>query len=287
MRRRALAEFASSAVLALSFASCMISNYPVIRDSRGADENGLVTGQYEAAYIVPSGTFAIVWDDGSDELFTLVSQDWNGDQRLDTYDNFDPTASVLYLDQLYCDPVFGAGCAAFRALNPNLPDWWGQPHEPAPPGFDNVFDYEAFPECNGFRSMEWIASCDSRIGECGSGIFADKQALAYEFSQLARTTWRGAPAYQLALDDSLTTVRWIDGTGDSSIMPLLGRFNLYLDERLRAAFPVSPNLRYELLWIQRWVAEHGPIARVEITYGSLVAAYRIKVRPLNAALDRL
>ena len=69
------------ALLAAFSLGCAVTDYPVIFDTRGADSNGVMTGQYDLAFIITSQV-ATIWDDGSDELFTLVSQDWKGDQWL-------------------------------------------------------------------------------------------------------------------------------------------------------------------------------------------------------------
>ena len=151
------------ALIGLSL-GCHVTDYPVIFDSHGPYDNNVMTGQYDQAYIIPSASVGTIWSDGSDETYTLVQQDWTGDQWLRTYNNYDPTASLIFLDQTYCDPIRQPGCAAMVSWNPNLPncDSYGNT-----PPCDRIFDYSFNPECSGARSICYEISMSSRIGECG------------------------------------------------------------------------------------------------------------------------
>ena len=129
-------------------AGCSITNYPIITDDRG-DYSGIVRTGHQA-YIRPGpyGQTAFVYPDGSGELFSMVSQNQYGDQRLYNYNNFDPTASVLFLGQTYCDWKFD-DCAVLEAWNPHQND--------------DPFDYELFEHCSGFRSVELLVSVADRL----------------------------------------------------------------------------------------------------------------------------
>jgi hypothetical protein len=272
------------ALLAAFSLGCAITDYPVIFDSRGADGDGVMDGQYDLAYIIPSSQIATIWDDGTDELFTLVSQDWRGDQRLKTYNNFDPTGTILFLDQTYCDPVRDSNfCAIAEAWNPDLPNAY--PHGDQGAGYGNVddpFDYVLDLNCNGARSLSLLVSYTSRIGECGSGVWADKQGAAYEFSILERTNFRGQSMYHIPLDSTVASFS-VNGKD----MPIYGRFNLYMDDNMRTAIPVSSNARYQLMALDRMVQQDGHFLDVDMTYGSLIANFKINVTTVQHALDRL
>lgn len=273
---------------ALAAAGCAITNYPVITDTRGADSEAVVVSLYDKAYIVPSYTAATLWDDGSDEMYTVVQQDWKGDQWLETYCNFDPTATVIFLDQLYCDPARQTDCRELLAWNPNLPEAYpGDPNAQSA-DFDDPFDYEEYNwNCPGARSECVLLSYDSRIGECGSGIWADKQNAAYEFSRLEKVDYRGGEYYHLPIDISNSSFALTDGAGQSTTMPVFGRYNVYLDEQLRAIVPVTANARYQLRWLKAWTANHGQRADLDVTYGSLTASFKVKLHNLEGAAARL
>jgi hypothetical protein len=268
------------ALLAAFSLGCAITDYPVIFDSRGADGDGVMDGQYDLAYIIPSSQIATIWDDGTDELFTLVSQDWRGDQRLKTYNNFDPSGLVLFVDQTYCDPTFDSSfCAIATAWNPDLPNAY--PYGSGS-NVDNPFDYILDLNCNGARSLSLLVSYTSRIGECGSGVWADKQGAAYEFSILERTNFRGQSMYHIPLDSTVASFS-VNGKD----MPIYGRFNLYMDDNMRTAIPVSSNARYQLMALDRMVQQDGHFLDVDMTYGSLTANFKINVTTVQNALDRL
>lgn len=114
--------------LALVATGCAITDYPVISDDR-ADYSGVIRTGHKA-YIMGTSSVATIWDDGSDELFTMVYQNEYGDQKLYTFNNFDPTAAILFVDQTYCDWRY-QGCELARATNPQNP------------AIDDPFDYEA------------------------------------------------------------------------------------------------------------------------------------------------
>lgn len=273
------------ALLAAFSFGCAITDYPVIFDTRGADDNGVLDGQYDLAYIVPSGQVATLWDDGSDELFTLVSQDWRGDQWLKTYNNFDPTSAINFLAQTYCDPTFNSDdCATVVAWNPDLPNVY--PHGDQSAGYnnvDNVFDYIWNTDCSGSRSLSLLVSYTSRIGECGSGVWADKQAAAYEFSQLDRVTFHGKSVYHLPIDSSIASFR----VNNNTDLPIYGRFNTYLDDQLRLAVPVTSNARYQLNALKRVIEREGHSLSIDMTYGSLNANFQVFITTVDGALDRL
>jgi hypothetical protein len=280
-------------VLLLSFLAvlslgCAITDYPVIFDTRGADLGGVMSGQYDEAYIVPSGQVATIWSDGSDELYTLVVQDWKADQWLYTYNNFDASGALNFLAQTYCDPTRQDNCRIASAWNPDLPTLY--PHGDQGAGYNNVddpFDYVADFNCNGARSLSLLVSYTSRIGECGSGVWADKQGAALEFSNLERVNFRGKEYYHLPIDSSVASFSVRGQDGATSPMPIYGRFNGYIDEQLRLAIPVTPNAKYQLRWLGNWVNNHGSYLDMDLTYGALTANFKVNVTTVENALDRL
>jgi hypothetical protein len=271
------------ALLAAFSLGCAITDYPVIFDTRGADANGVMTGQYDLAYIVTSQV-ATIWDDGSDELFTLVSQDWKGDQWLKTYNNYDPSGLINFLDQTYCDPTFDSSfCAIATAWNPDLPNAY--PHGDQGAGYNNVddvFDYVLDLNCNGARSLSLLVSYTTRYGECGSSVWADRQGAAYEFSLLEKVNFRGQSVYHIPVDSTVATF-----TVNGADMPVYGRFNMYMNDKLQVAFPVTPNARYQLNAIDRVIQRDGHFLDVNMTYGSLNANFKVNVTTVQNALDRL
>jgi hypothetical protein len=271
------------ALLAAFSLGCAVTNYPVIFDSRGADGGGVMTGQYDLAYISTS-QIATIWDDGTDELFSLVSQDWKGDQWLKTYNNYDPTGAVTFLDQTYCDPTFDSSyCAIVTAWNPDLPEAYVHGDQGA--GYtnvDNVFDYTLDLSCNGARSLSVLISYTSRVGECGSSIWADRQGAAYEFSLLDKVNFRGKSVYHIPVDSTVASFT-VNGTE----MPIYGRFNMYMNDKLQVAMPMTPNARYQLNAINRIIERDGHFMDVNMTYGSLNANFKVNVTTVQNALDRL
>ncbi len=254
---------------------CNITDYPVITDARGADGGSVMRSFYDKAYVVPSGQLRTIWDDGTDELYSQVTQDWKGDQWLYTFNNFDPTGEVVFLDQTYCDPVRQPVCPMAVSWNPDLPT-------------DDVFDYVYYTDCSGARDISLLVSYTARLGECGSGLWSDRPAAALEFSRLERASFRGREWYHLPVDAGVAsfTLR-ADADGTTGVMPVYGRFNGYLDERLRLALPVTPNAKHQLRWLQAWTAAHGDRVRLEATYGSLTASFHLRIVNLDRTAARL
>lgn len=271
MRKLSVAVFLAAIVLSIG---CATTDYPVIFDTRGADANAVLQSFYDKAYIIPSSQVATIWSDGTDELYTEVTQDWKGDQWLYTYDNFDPTATVEFLNQTYCDPVRQTNCALATAWNPDTAD-------------DQMFDYTYDTTCAGARSLSLLVSYSSRIGECGSGIWADKQGAAYEFSNLNVVTFRGKNFYHLPIDSSVASFAVRGQDGAQQTMPIFGRFNAYVDNSFRTAVPITPNAKYQLNWLSNWVAAHGHSLDVNLTYGSLNSNFKVNVTSVQDALNRL
>lgn len=285
MRKVMVFSFLAAVVLSLG---CAVTNYPVIFDSRGADGNAVAQSFYDPAYIIPSAQIATIWADGSDELFSEVTQSWTGDQWLYTYNNFDPTASVLFLDQTYCDPVFGQNCRIVTSWNPDLPDAY--PHGDQSAGYnnvDNIFDYIWDQNCQGSRSLSLLLSMGSRIGECGSGIMADKQGAAYEFSLLEKVNFRGVQYYHVPIDSSVASFSITGANGVTSEVPIFGRFNTYLDNKLHMAVPVTPNAAYEMRWLNNWVKSNGSYIDMNGTYGSLNFNIKASLYGVNNALGQM
>jgi hypothetical protein len=242
----------SALVLALAAAGCAVTDYPVITDDRGSYSGVIRTGH--KAYVVPTSQIATIWDDGSDELFSMVYQNQYGDQSLYTFNNFDFTASVLFLDQTYCDWRY-TGCEIARAWNP------------ANANLDEPFDYEFFPDCSGARSLSLLVSQSSRLAECGDKLpMADKQSLMGEFAALATTTWRGKVAYLLPINADTTSIS-LNGVN----APLYGQLTTFVTDDLNLVVPATPNVRHELRWLADYVAQNGNRANVTLTYGSISA----------------
>lgn len=258
--------FLSALVLAVLAAGCALTDYPVILDSRG-DYSGIIRTGHKA-YVVPTSQVATIFDDGSDELFTMVYQNQFGDQKLYTFNNFDPTASVLFLDQTYCDWRY-SGCEITRAWNPHQDQ------------IDDIFDYEFFPDCSGARSLSMLVSQTSRVGECGD-VF-DPQALASEFAALPQTTFRGEPAYVMAINSANTLL-----TLNDQSVPIFGQFNAVVTDQLNTVFPMTPNARHELAWLNNYIATNGTGATVAVTYGSVTDTFNVTFAASGIAynLDR-
>ncbi len=262
------------ALLALTVvaAGCAITDYPVITDSRG-DYSGIIRTGHKA-YIVPSGSVATIWDDGTDELFSLVFQNQYGDQKIYTFNNFDPTAAVTFLDQTYCDWRYD-GCQLAEAWNP------------ANDLIDDVFDYTYFPDCSGARSLSLLVSYTARFGECGDRAMFTSQAMAAEFANLATTTWRGETAYVVPMNSSNLSVTLNKG-GVSSSMPIVGSFNGILTDKLQLILPMTPNARHELRWLSDYSAQNGNRVDVNLSYNSLSSNIKLALVPngLNYNLSR-
>jgi len=238
-------------VLALVAAGCAVTDYPVITDDRGGFSGVIRTGH--KAYVAIS-QIATIWDDGTDEIFNLVYQNQYGDQKLYSFNNFDPTASVIFLDQTYCDWRY-EGCEITRSWNP------------ANAAVDDIFDYEFFPECSGARSLSVLVSYTSRyFGECGDIFRGGKQEMAAEFANLATTTWRGGTAYVLPINSETASIS-LNGVS----APIYGQVTAFITDRLQTVVPMTPNVRHELAWMNSYIAEQGSRANVTLTYGSVTA----------------
>ena len=237
-------------VLAFFAAGCAVTDYPVITDDRGSYSGVIRTGHKALVKISQVGT---IWDDGSDEIFNMVYQNQYGDQKLYTFNNFDPTASVIFLDHTYCDWRY-EGCEITRSWNP------------ANDNIDVVFDYEYYTECSGARSLSLLVSYTSRyFGECGDK-WSNVQDKAAEFANLATTTWRGGTAYVLPINAETTSVS-LNGVS----APIYGQFTAFITGRHQTVIPMTPNARHELAWLSNYIAENGNQANVTFTYGSVSA----------------
>lgn len=254
-------------VLLATAMGCAITNYPFVTDARGG-YTGLVRTAHKA-YITPSAQVATIYADGSDELFSLVYQNQYGDQMLYTFNNFDPTGAVNFLDQTYCDWNF-EDCEIVRAWNPRQND--------------DPFDYEFFTDCSGARSLSVLLDQATRIGECGDNIFAgDLQARARLFANLETTTWRGNIAYLMPLRPNNFWVTFTDPAGQTEWMPIFGTYNLMLTADLDLLVPMTPNARHQINWMNSWIAEHGNKARLWMAHQGVQGTIDITFRPEGLA----
>jgi hypothetical protein len=241
-------------ILAQAFAlGCALVDYPVIEDSRGDYEGIIRTGH--KAYIQPTFRVATLYPDGSDEIFWMVYQNSYGDQKLYTFNNYDPSGAVSFLDQTYCDWKFEF-CEVSRAWNPIQND--------------DEFDYEFFPDCSGWRSILTIVGLApfQRVGECGDRVAlgGGAQALAGMLANLDETTWRGERAYHLPIDADRFSATLESAGGTVSAMPVFGKYDLVVTDELEYIVPMTPNSRHQLSWVQGWVAEHGHEATMRFSY---------------------
>jgi len=230
-------------------------------------------GQYDKAYIMPSGQVATIWADGTDELFSDVTQDWKGDKWIYTYNNFDPTASLYWLAQTYCDPNHATDCWVTLAWDPDLPEVY--PFMMQNDNYDDIFDYAWDTTCSGARSLSVLVSYNVRFGECGSGIWQNPQDLALEFSLLNEATFRGASMYELPIDASIASFSITGQDGVNAEMPIYGRFTGYVNSDLQMAMPMTPNWEYQARWLNNFVENHGQYMQIDMTYGSLNAQFQI------------
>lgn len=250
---------ATLAIAMLASVGCHVTDYPVITDTRG-DFNGVIRTGHRA-YVTPTSQIATIFSNGSDELLTLVFQNSAGDQKLYTKNNFDPTASVTFVAQTYCDWRFEE-CVIATSWNPAS-------------GPDDIFDFDGDANCLGYRSLSLLVSQGSRLGECGDGLF-ETQALLGEFSELPVSTWRGGTAYVVQINAGNTTVNMTSG-GVTTELPIFGNFTIFINDELQTVVPVTPNARHELRQLQSWTAENGELMQAEVTYGSLVGTLELRV----------
>lgn len=255
---------------------CVVSDYPIITDTRG-DFSGVIRTGHKA-YIVPIAPAATIWDDGSDELFTMVYQNSYGDQTLHQFNNFDPSAAVLFLDQTYCDWRY-EGCAVKVVWNP---------HDDS---IDNIWDYEFFPECSGRRSsLSLLRAYSSRIGECGdAGFRADEQDLAALFADLTPSAFQNRSAYVGTLSAENTSITLHTRNGAATQIPIYGVHPYIVTDRLQAVFPVGPQVRHTLQWLIAAVDQNGAEATAMIQVGAVEAAVEVKLLKdrLRESLERL
>jgi hypothetical protein len=240
---------------------CAITDYPFVTDDRG-DYSGLIRTAHKA-YIVPSGQVATIYADGSDELFSMVYQNQYGDQTLYTFNNFDPSGAVSFLDQTYCDWKF-EDCEIVRAWNPRQND--------------EAFDYELFEDCSGARSLSLFVGYNSRIGECGDSLWADKQNLMGTFADLDTTNWRGETAYLAPMSAANTQLTLTGANGVAETAPIFGAFTGVITEELQLVVPMTPNARHQLNWARSWAAENGSSAIANLTYEGVSAEFELNMR---------
>lgn len=255
---------ATLAVFSLLMAGCEITNYPLITDQRGGYAGVIRTGH--KAYIKQENRHATIWPDGSDETFSMVYQNSYGDRKIYNFNNFDPTASVIFLDDTYCDWRY-EGCALSIAWDP---------HQDA---LDDPFDHVHYLDCSGTRSVCLVLSYSSRFGECGDGLFGfgQGQEMAAEFADLPVTQWRGERAYVLPVDSSNTSVILDTPEGGSYSLPIYGRHDAVVTERLDVITLARPSVKAELRWMLSWVEQNGPRARVTVDYGSVSATVDVEI----------
>jgi hypothetical protein len=251
-------------VLALAL-GCAITDYPEIIDDRG-DYSGLIRTGHKA-YIIPSFTGATVYPDGSDELYSMVYQNQYGDQSIYTFNNFDPSGAVIFLDQTYCDWKFD-DCELARAWDPVQND--------------DRFDYEFFEDCSGARSLGGlIAYTDfNRVGECGDHrpFGGDLRGALQAFSDLGQTSWRGAPAYHLPIEATTFSATLESTSGKIEQMPIYGGLDVIVTEELQLVVPMTPNARHQLNWLRGWVDRNGPDATLRYDYGGFVSELDLRIR---------
>lgn len=264
----ALLSIMTFIMIFVSLGCAAVTNYPVITDSRG-DYSGVIRTTHKA-YIVPTSQSAEIWSDGSDEIFSMVYQNQYADRTIYTFNNFDPTASVIFLDQSFCDWRY-EGCAVMVADDPHQ-DW-----------LDDPFDYAGHWECSGARSVENLSSLTTREGECGDSIFSDFQSLAAEFADLPKSSFRGKDAYMLPINAANTSIVLTGKDGISTTMPLYGQFTVFLDSELRTIVPMTPNAKLQLGWLTNYAHDSGRLQKAEISYGSLRGEVDMALLPDNLA----
>lgn len=282
MRKLAYAAFLAAVVLSLG---CAITNYPLITDSAGPYGGVVVDSYYDKAYVIPSSQIATIYANGSDELYTEVVQDWKGDRRLYTYNNFDSSGALNFLAQTYCDPTRQTNCAVVVSWDPDLPDAYpisptGQSGSASPS--DDPFDGVIDSSCPGYRSLSILLSVGSRIGECGSGVMAAKQEAALEFSLLGETTFRGRAVYQVPFNSAIAEIRITGANGASDLVPIYGSYTAYIDNDFRTAVEATPNWTYQARWLNNWLEANGSYVEAEVTYGSLEATWQAHIQNAGA-----
>lgn len=241
---------------------CATIDYPIVTDDRG-DYSGIIRTAHKA-YIQQTSQVATFWADGSDELFSMVYQNQYGDQKLYTFNNFDPTGANWLLDQTYCDWRY-EGCELVRAWNPIQND--------------DPEDYELFDSCSGARSLSLLVGQEGRVGECGDTLFgADMQGLAGVFASLDTTQLRGETAYVLPISTHDTSVTLTSAQGLTQTMPIFGTTTGLFTDDLNLIIPMTPNTRHQLTWVRQWAAENGSSARVELDYQGVSAAIDVTLR---------
>lgn len=275
MKKVLYTAFLAAVVMSLG---CAVTNYTLITDSAGPYGDVVVDSFYDKAYIIPSGQVATTGADGSDELYSLVVQEWDGDRRISTYSNFDPTASVVFLDQQYCDPTRQSDCAITVANDPELPDAYPFSSSPINPS-DDPFDYAFDTSCSGADALSILLSQTSRIGECGSGVWNDKQVAYGEFSTLNITDFQGQLMYDVPVSNSTMSLELTNVNGQATPFNILGTSQAYLDSQLRLLWVKSPVDQYNLRQLNAWSQANGHDAQVAVTYGSLSANFNLKLWP--------
>lgn len=260
MTRSVAALFVVSLAVCLG---CTITEYPIITDSRG-DFSGVIRTGHKA-YIVPSSSNATVWNDGSDELFTFIYQNNYGDQTLYQFNNFDPTATVLFLDNTYCDWRY-EGCEYMRNWNPHQTN------------VDDIFDYEFFPACSGARTVSLLVSFSSRLGECGDArLRADEQDLAAVVASLAPTTFQNRPAFAGSITPDNTTITLRSPDGVAARLPIYGENPFIITDRLQTVLPVGPQIRHTLQWLLQYVDQNAARATATIQHSAVGATFEVKL----------
>lgn len=258
---------ATLAIAMLASVGCHIADYPVITDTRG-DYNGVIRTGHRA-YVTPTSQIATIFANGSDELLTLVYQNQAGDQKLYTKNNFDPTASVTFVAQTYCDWRFEE-CVIATSWNPAS-------------GPDNTFDFDGDANCLGYRSLSILLSQGSRLGECGD-INWNQQDMLAQFANLPVSTWRGGTAYVVSINAGNTDVTLTAGEAVEQ-MGIFGEFNFFINQELQTVIPVTPNARHELRQLQAFTQENGEIMTAELSYGSLVGTLDLRILADNIAYN--
>lgn len=245
---------------------CAITDYALITDN-DQTSNGQGSGVVNTngkAKIIPSLQVATNWPDGSDELFSMVDQQSDGDRTITTYNNFSTGGDPTFLDDTYCNPDW-QGCAIYTADDPQSGD-------------SDPFDGSTNANCAGARSLSSFVGTGRYYGECGRANFSLTERL--ELGNM------GVPGQLMGIEGlmyeanrSNTTVIADNGLGITQLIPVIGSVPAVTDGQKVGIDARNPALSNSIRSLETFASQHGDEMAITVIFEGISKTVDVKVRP--------
>ena len=213
---------------------CAITDYDIITDNdqgSGSDPAQGIVNTNGKAKITPSIQVATLYNDGRDEMFSMIDQKADGTGTITTYNNYSTGDGATFHDDLYCNPDWN-GCAANTSPDNND---------------EFLFDGSRNSNCSGARSLSCLVSSSRYYGECGRFGLGNKMDLASKMD-LLNTFELGKVGSRQALIKSITPQNLLiilEKDGETIHLPTFGGYEvgLFADRKMYVDATNSLNRR--------------------------------------------